>query len=237
MLVHYPSEEALAYGAAKLFVEQFQLAVHRSGRFSVLLSGGNTPRRTYELLSISPFKDQVDWSLIDIFWGDERCVDPKDFRSNYLMAYEALLSHVSIPKEQIHPIYCNENPQKSAEDYEALLRKYFVGSSPRFDFVFLGLGVDGHIASLFPQSLALKEKKYWVMSEKKDNDNFARISLTLQVLNLAKVIVVLVTTNEKAQIFKKILSDKKETFLLPAQMIEPVNGKLYWLVDSSALTG
>ncbi|MDD4974569.1 MAG: 6-phosphogluconolactonase [Bacteriovorax sp.] len=236
MLVRYPNEEALAIAAAKIFIEQFHKAINRSGRFNVLLSGGATPRRTYEYLAEEPFKDQVDWSRVDFFWGDERCVDSNDPLSNYLMVNEALLSHIAIPANQIHPILCSQNPHKSAILYENTLRKYFSHSKPSFDLVFLGLGVDGHIASLFPQASALKERERWFIAVQKETEDFARITVTLPILNLAQLIVFLVTNEEKSKILEKVLSQEEPSTTLPARLIQPINGKLFWLVDASVFT-
>ncbi|MGZ3788187.1 MAG: 6-phosphogluconolactonase [Bacteriovorax sp.] len=233
MLVHCPNENFLALAAAKLFVEQFHRAVNLSGHFDVVLSGGSTPRRTYEYLATDQFKKQVDWSKINIFWGDERCVELSDPRSNYLMAHESLLSHVPIPTSQIHPMFCSKDPHESAVRYEKLLRNHFKKSLPCFDLAFLGLGGDGHIASLFPFSSALNEKGHWVTAVQKENEHFARITLTLPIFNLAKMIVFLVAGKEKSEILQKVLTINRSSTKLPAQLIQPINGKLLWLVDSS----
>jgi 6-phosphogluconolactonase len=231
VLVHYPDKEALALAAADIFFEQFKIAIDRSGRFTVLLSGGNTPKLMYKLLAQEPFKTQIDWSLVNIFWGDERCVESNDPLSNYLMASETFLSHLPIPVQQIHPILCHKDPQASADCYEALLKDYFKRSPPSFDLVFLGFGLDGHTASLFPQTQVLEENKKWVMMVQKEGEDFARITLTLPILNLAKTIVFLVSGEEKAEILQKVLSQEEPLTIIPARLINPVAGKLYWLVD------
>ncbi|MBC7537355.1 MAG: 6-phosphogluconolactonase [Bacteriovorax sp.] len=236
VLVHYPDEEALALAAAEIFVEQFKLAINRSGRFTVLLSGGGTPKLTYEHLAREPFKNKIDWSMVNIFWGDERCVEKNDPLSNYLMASEAFLSHLPIPVQQIHPIICNKDPHVSAGRYEELLKEYFKPSPPSFDLVFLGLGLDGHVASLFPQTQTLEENKRWVIVVQKEREDFARITLTLPILNLAKVIVFLVSGAEKNEILHKVLSQEEPSAILPARQIKPVAGKLYWLVDVPVIT-
>lgn len=235
MLVQYPNEKLLALAAARIFVEQFNEAVNLTGRFNVLLSGGNTPRLTYECLATEAFRNLVDWSKINIFWGDERCVELDDQRSNYLMAYEALLSHVPIPASQIHPIICTQDPNETAISYEQLLRNYFGNSLHGFDLAFLGLGTDGHVASLFPASAALNEKERWVMTAQKSDEQFARITLTLPIINLSKKIVFLVNKKEKSEILKKALEENKYSIKLPAQLIQPINGELIWLVDSQLI--
>lgn len=220
----------MSRAAAKIFVEQSHRAIKLTGRFSVLLSGGNTPMATYECLAKDPFKNQVDWSKVNIFWGDERCVEPTDPRSNYLMASESLLSHVSIPPSQIYPMFCSKDPYEAAISYEKLLKNYFGLSLPCFDLTFLGLGEDGHIASLFPESEVLKEKEHWVRVVKNESDNFLRLTLTLPILNRSKIIVFLVTGEKKKQILEKVLAHES-TDQFPAQLIQPINGKLIWLVD------
>jgi 6-phosphogluconolactonase len=236
VLVHYPDVEALALAAAEIFVEQFNMAINRSGHFTVLLSGGGTPKLTYEHLAREPFKSQIDWSLVNLFWGDERCVELNDPLSNYLMASKALLSHLPIPLQQIHPIICYKDPHVSADRYEALLKEFFKGSPPSFDLVFLGLGLDGHTASLFPHIQVLEENKKWVIVVQNECEDFARITLTLPILNLAKVIVFLVSGEEKAEILQKVLSQEEPLSILPARLIKPVAGKLYWLVDVPVIT-
>lgn len=226
--------ESLAQAAAEIFVEQSKIAIIQSKRFSVVLSGGNTPLRTYELLGKEPYRSQVDWSRVYIFWGDERCVPPSDARSNYGMAYRSFLSHVPIPTHQIHPILCTRDPEKVATQYQTLLTEYFASLIPSFDLVFLGLGKDGHTASLFPDSSALNEKVRWVTHVQNAADNFARITLTSQLLNQAQLVVFLVTGQEKAVILKEVLAPIEPSHPLPARSIHPIDGKVIWLVDSSA---
>ena len=157
MIKVYPDLEALSQAAATLVVEQASQAVAARGRFCVALSGGGTPRRTYELLAAAPFKEQAPWHRMHIFWGDERCVPLDDPRSNARMAKEAWLDHVPIPASQIHPMYWAGAPAEAARQYEAHLRQFFAGRPPRLDLVLLGLGDNGHTASLFPGTPVLKE--------------------------------------------------------------------------------
>lgn len=161
MIQVYADAEALSRAAAELFVEQAKQAVAARGRFAVSLSGGSTPKRVYELLAGPPFRDQVPWQQVHLFWGDERCVSAADSRSNYHMTRLALIDHVPIPKEQMHPIAGSETPGGAAKQYEAVLKSFFGKATPRFDLVFLGLGENGHTASLFPHTPVLKEKTRW----------------------------------------------------------------------------
>ncbi len=229
-----PNQESVAQAAAHVFVEQFKIAMTRSEKFSVVLSGGKTPMSTYQLLATEPFKSQIDWLHVHVFWGDERCVPFDDMMSNYGSAQRAFLSQVPIPARQVHPILCTDSPGKSAKEYEANIRKYFDKSRPSFDLVFLGLGVDGHTASLFPNSSALDEKVTWVTNLKNEKENFARVSLTPQLLNCTHMALFMVTGRKKANILSRVLGGSETSTLLPAQLIQPVAGELLWLVDSNA---
>jgi 6-phosphogluconolactonase len=229
MIKAYSDKEALAHGAARMLVEQFEIVMTQSKRFSLVLSGGATPNRTYEVLCEDPYRKQIDWSKVHVFWGDERCVPSTDSMSNYGLAKRILLAKVPIPNQQIHPILNTLKPHSAAADYEATLRSYFGNSAAQFDFVFLGLGKDGHTASLFPNSSALNESSRWVTHLQNPTEDFARITLTPQIINQAKKVVFLVIGNDKADILKKVLQDTEPQNLLPARLIRPVNGKLVWL--------
>ena len=230
----FPDVESVAQAAAQIFVEKFKAAMTRSERFSVVLSGGKTPLRTYELLAKEPFTSQVNWRQVNVFFGDERCVPITDRRSNYKMADETLLSHVPIPARQIHSIPFDNEPQKAAVEYENILREYFGEKPPIFDLVFLGLGNDGHTASLFPNSTSLNEKVRWTTSLKNSGEDFSRITLTPQILNRTKMAIFLVTGQDKAEILDKVLAEGDPPEILPARLIHPIKGKLVWLVDSAA---
>src|SRR6266571_1822768 len=162
MIRIYADPEALSHAAADLFAEEACHAVESRGRFTVLLSGGETPRHVFELLAGKPYLDRVPWEGVHVFWGDERYVPPDDPRSNALMARGALLDHVPLPAAQIHPVPYRFSPRESAVEYEKLLRAFFADGPPRFDLVFLGLGTNGHTASLFPGTSAVDERERWV---------------------------------------------------------------------------
>ena len=228
------SVEAVAQAAVEIFFEQYKKAMLHSERFSVVLSGGSTPLRTYELLTQDPFKSQIKWSHIHLFWGDERCVPVSDSKSNYGVFYRNFLSKVPIPESQVHPILCDQEENSAAKKYEEILKNYFGGALPVFNFVFLGLGEDGHTASLFPDSSALGEKKRWVVSLKNKNDDYSRITLTPHLINRSEMIVFLVTGKEKRSILNEIKSGSEASLHLPAKLIHSINGKLVWLTDSLA---
>jgi 6-phosphogluconolactonase len=234
MIQVYPDLESLSRAAAELLVLQANLAVAARGRFSVALSGGATPRRTYELLAAPPLKDQAPWDRVHVFWGDERCVPLNDPRSNARMAQEAWLDHVPIPKDQIHPLDCTQAPAAAAREYEARLRKFFAGRPPRLDLVLLGLGDNGHTASLFPGLPVLEEKERWAAAVYLAEPNLYRVTLTAPLINQAAMVVFLVAGKSKAGVLQEVLHGPRDPGRLPAQLIQPQNGELLWLADLAA---
>lgn len=234
MIQIFPDQESLGSGAARLFVRQAGLALKARGRFSVALSGGHTSRRTYELLGQSPFRDQVAWSQTHVFWSDERCVPPEDPRSNARIARLLLLEHLPIPRDQIHPIRCNGSPKKAAREYEDLLRSFFGEGPPRLDLIFLGLGGDGHTASLFPQTPVLKEEARWAAEIYLPQQDLYRVTLTPAIINQTAVVAFLVAGAAKAPTLKEVLEGPRDPHRYPAQLIHPSSGHLQWLVDKEA---
>jgi 6-phosphogluconolactonase len=231
----FESPEQLALAAAKRFVECAEEVLSESDRFCVALAGGNTPRRVYELLATKPLAMQVDWSKVHLFFGDERAVPPDHPDSNYAMVYEALISKVAVPATNVHRIYGEGDVNENARRYQNHLRSFFSGQSwPRFDLVLLGMGEDGHTASLFPNSEALNEKSRWVVATRNEQSGQDRITLTLPVFNQAKRVMFLVVGDKKAQRLKEVLRLQPASEQLPAQAIKPVNGALEWLVDAAA---
>ena len=231
----FDTAEQLASAAAERFVD-YEYEFHgEPDRFSVALAGGNTPRRVYKLLATERFKHRVEWAQVDLFFGDERCVPPDHPDSNFKMAYETLISKVAIPANNVHRIIGEGDPDEGARLYENQLRTFFAGLSwPRFNLVFLGMGDDGHTASLFPGSEALKEKTKWTVATKPDKLTQHRITLTVPVFNHAARVMFLVTGVEKAKRLAEVLNGPKDPKQMPAQMIAPLQGSLEWLVDSEA---
>jgi 6-phosphogluconolactonase len=230
----YPDLESLSRAAAELLVMQANQAVAARGRFSVALSGGSTPRRTYELLAAPPLKGQAPWDRVHVFWGDERCVPLDDPRSNARLAQAAWLDHVPIPKDQIHPLDCSQAPAAAARHYEAQLRKFFAGRPPRLDLVLLGLGDNGHTASLFPGTPALEEKARWAAAVSLARPDLDRVTLTAPLINQAARVVFLVAGKSKAEVLQEVLHGPRDPGRLPAQLIQPQTGDLLWLVDLAA---
>ena len=230
----FDTPEQLAIAAAERFVQYGHEFHGELNAFSVALAGGNTPRRVYELLATEGFKQRVEWARVHLFFGDERCVPPDHPDSNYAMVYEALISKVAVPAKNVHRIVGEGNPGESATLYENELRTFFAGTSwPRFDLVLLGMGEDGHTASLFPGSDALNERSKWVVTTKPESGGHDRITLTVPVFNHAARVVFLVAGAAKAERLAQVL---RPQYLppLPAQGIHPVTGSLEWLVDSAA---
>ena len=234
MISVYPDYQALSQAAADLFLEQAMRALEAGTYFNVALSGGSTPRRAYELLAEPPLRDQVPWNLVQVFWGDERCVPLEDPRRNANMAFQALLDKVPIPSEQVHPISCASDPDRSAREYETLLKGYFADGPARFDLIFLGLGENGHTASLFPGTQALKEVKRWVTAVYAAEQNLYRVTLTASVINHAATIAFLVAGSEKSQILHDVREGAFEPERMPAQLIKPQDGELFWMADREA---
>jgi 6-phosphogluconolactonase len=199
---------ALAKRAAEIFIEAAREAIQARGRFEVALSGGSTPRATYELLATPQYAEQVDWENVHAWWGDERCVGPEDAASNYRMAREALLSKVAIPEGNVHRMRGELEPEEAAQAYEAELAAHF-GNEVRFDLALLGLGEDGHTASLFPGSAALEERERRVAANWVEKLESWRITLTYPVLNAARKALFLVQGAKKAGILRAVLEDEE----------------------------
>jgi 6-phosphogluconolactonase len=230
----FDDPEALSQGAAEFYIDKARDAAAARGRFSVALSGGRTPRRTYETLARPPFRDRVDWARAHIFWGDERCVDPEDPRSNARLANEALLRHVPVPAGQVHPMDCLPDPREAARRYEALLKNFFAGGEPRFDLILLGLGENGHTASLFPGAAVLTEAERWVAEVYLAEQDLHRLTLTAPFINRAAAVVFLVAGAAKAAVVREVIAGPRDPRRLPAQLIQPEPGELHWLLDKGA---
>ena len=233
MIQVFKDKDALSQAAAALFARQAQDAITDHGRFSVLLAGGETPRHTYEMLALEPLRSQIPWPQVYFFWGDERCVAADDPSSNALVAHRAFIDSLPLSPAQLHPIRCDRLPEQAAEDYEAQLHRFFGEHPPRFDLVFLGLGEDGHTASLLPGSQALQEKLRWTAVTRRSTEPFSRITVTAPLINQAALVVFLVTGRKKANVLQAILEGTdRNTY--PAQLIKPLRGDLYWWVDGEA---
>jgi 6-phosphogluconolactonase len=227
--------EELSHAAANLFIEQAAQSITQRNRFFVALNGGNTPTRLLQLLA-TDFRDNVDWSKVHVFWGDERCVPPEDTGSSYGQARDILLSRVPIPDSNVHRIKGELGPVEASKDYSLALKRFASPPLdwPRFDLVFLGMGEDGHTASLFPGSpVNVSEPTQPVTAHYQDRPA-NRVTLTPVVFNSARLIAFMATGEKKAITFAEVLSDRYNPALYPAQRIKPKDGKLIWLVDEAA---
>ena len=226
---------ALSAAAAEEFAHCAEKAIGDNGRFCVALSGGNTPRSVYSLLA-GKYAGSLPWAKIHIFFGDERSVPPDHADSNYRMSRESLLSKVPIPDANVHRIRAELPAQEAAELYAKELRAFFglAGDAwPRFDLILLGIGDEGHTASLFPDSAALSEQSKLVVANWVEKFQTWRITLTFPVLNHAAEVLFLVSGASKAEILRNIF-DPSKTNVYPAQAVRPQNGKLLWIVDRAA---
>jgi 6-phosphogluconolactonase len=231
------SGNALAEEAAFQFVKAAKYSLRTSGKFSVALAGGSTPLRLYDLLTMDPYCSGIDWTKVHFFWGDERCVSPDDADSNYHQADVHLLTKLDIPPQNIHRVPGEFGASQAADLYEQDLRKFF-GRIPVFDLILLGMGPDGHTASLFPNSTALNETQRWVVGVPHSTPPpplVDRVSLTLPVINTARKVIFMVAGSEKAPIMKQILDPDTKSELLPVQRVMPEIGKVTWLLEKSAL--
>jgi 6-phosphogluconolactonase len=238
-LVRVPSVEALQEAAVDIFVSAAADAQRAGGLFNVVLSGGKTPEAVYSLLaSAALFRSKVDWPRVQFFWGDERHVPPDHPDSNYRMVRAALLDRVPIDPSRVWRIK-GEYPDASqaAAEYERDLGRAFAhreGQLPRFDLVLLGMGADGHTASLFPGTAALRERQRLAVANRVEALDTERITLTVTVLNNTSQVLFLVHGADKAGALKEVLEGPDDPERLPAQLIQPVNGRLRWLVDPAA---
>lgn len=227
--------EDLSRAAADLFLRQAAQSIAERDRFLVALNGGNTPMRLFQLLA-TDYRDQVDWSRVHIFWGDERCVPPEDPGSSYGQARSVLLRPVSIPAPNIHRMRGELDPLRASEDYARVLEEFAEDGLdwPRFDLVYLGMGEDGHTASLFPGSAVDVRGPVIPVTAQYQDRPAHRVTLTPAVLNSARMLVFMATGEKKAFTLAEVLSDRYNPAQYPAQRIHPTDGELIWLVDEQA---
>jgi len=230
-----PDLEALSLRSASIFVNASANSIAAKKRFAVAISGGSTPRRLYALLGSEGYRDRVDWQQVHFFWADERCVPKEDEASNFRAAFDALLSKVALPEKNIHRIKGEEAPDQSARDYEEEIRRFSGGLGwPVFDLIILGMGEDGHTASLFPGSKSVEETARLAVPVYLGEPKKNRITLTLPVLNNADQILFLVTGFSKAAVLSEIFEEKERGKILPAALVNPTHGSMIWLIDQEA---
>lgn len=240
MIRVHADREALAEGAARLFADSARRAAAERGRFTVALAGGSTPAPLYRRLTRGEGSAglEVQWHRVHLFWGDERMAPPQDEASNFRMVELELLEHVPVPPGNVHPIDTGlGSAEEAAKAYEAEIRDFFQESEvigqlpPRFDLVLLGLGEDGHTASLFPGCPAVEERFRWVAACELDRLDHPRVTLTRPILERGRRVVFLVSGAGKADVLRRVLDGDRE---LPAARLRPREGEPWWLVDEAA---
>ncbi|WP_294959876.1 6-phosphogluconolactonase [uncultured Flavobacterium sp.] len=231
--IHNNTEE-INSAAAEIFVDSAQKAIAAKGKFTAVLTGGSSPAGIYKLLASDAYKNKIDWSKVYIFWGDERWVPLNDDLSNAKMSYSTLLSHVPIPKENIFEMYKDGvTPEDYAAEYEKSIRTV-LGEEGKFDLILLGMGDDGHTASLFPGEAVLQEQNKWVDAYYLAPQKMHRITLTTPLINKAEKIVVVAFGEKKVHALKEVTTGEYNPTLYPMQLIKPVSGELLFLVDKVA---
>ena len=237
----FPDKDSLISGAADFIAGAAVQAIEARGRFTLALSGGHTPRPVYARLATAPYRDRIDWSKVEVFFGDERCVRPDDPQSNYLMVKTALFDEVPLPEANIHRIRGEEDPEQAAAAYAQELQRTFggeaaAGGSPMegFDLILLGMGDNGHTASLFPGLAVITETVRWVMAQYVEVAGMWRITLTPVVINAARQVAFLVSGANKAEMLRRVLEGPYQPVVLPSQIVKPTHGELHWLLDEPA---
>jgi 6-phosphogluconolactonase len=236
--------EALANAAANFIANHIAATLKTNPRYTIALSGGSTPKRLHQLLAQPPYSNvqaasggggeqQIDWSRLHIFWGDERAVPFEDDRNNAKMAYETLLDFVPVPADQIHVMRTDIPPEQSAAEYEKTLHQYFDKTATSFDLVLLGMGDDGHTLSLFPGQPVIHEEKRWATAFWLQAQDMYRITLTKTIVNKSACVVFLTAGTAKAHALREVLKGAHNPDLYPSQVIKPV-GELHWFIDEAA---
>jgi 6-phosphogluconolactonase len=237
-IVVVSNSSELAEVAARRVVDIIQQSQKETGEARIALSGGSTPRMLFTLLAAEPYVSQVNWEKIDVFWGDERTVPPDSSDSNYRMACDTLLSHVPIPDDHIHRMRGELDPDEAAREYEQVLTQIFEGASPenppRFDLILLGVGQDGHTASLFPRTSALAIQDRLVVANEVPQQNTVRLSLTAPVLLAAHNVLFLAVGEDKAEAVQLAIEGEWAPTETPCQFLREAEGHVIWLLDQAA---
>lgn len=227
------SAQGLEKAIADAFVNAARTAIAERGRFSIALSGGRTPKAAYALLAAPPRCESVQWPNVQSYFGDERCVPPEHNDSNYKMAFETLLGHVPIPARNIYRMHGEDEPARAARAYAQVLIET-LGDPPRFDLMLLGMGPDGHTASLFPGTEPVADDDQLVRAVYVDKLNTHRLTVTPRVINNSRQVIIALGGAEKAHTLNEVLNGPNDPIKYPVQIVDPKNGKLTWLVDRDA---
>ncbi len=230
----YRDTADLEQHAAEEIADVMKTAINDRGVCLVVFSGGETPRQIYRRLGREPFKNGVNWNLVQLFFSDERSVPSNDLQSNYGMVEQSLLSCIDIPSQNVHRIKGELAPPLAAQEYEHELKSVFGDTQGRFDLMLLGIGEDGHVASMFPGSDVVEEKSALVRPSMNPSQSIQRVTLTFPVINNTREILFLVSGKRKSSIVRRVLGTSNPTKDLPATMVRPVDGNLRWLLDHDA---
>lgn len=222
--------EQLASWIVNLILDTFK----EQNSFTLVLSGGETPKLLFRKLASDQYKNKIDWKRIHLFWGDERAVPFNDDRNNAKMAYDILIDHIDIPDKQVHIMRTDIEPNFAANEYGKILHRYFDHTPNSFDLVLLGMGDDGHTLSLFPGSTIIEEHTHWVTSVYNLEQKMYRVTLMPVIVNKATNIAFMVDGDRKAKTLAKVLEGDYQPQKLPAQVINPTNGQLHWFLDKAA---
>lgn len=234
-----PDLNTLMRASAERVASISEAAITARGHFTIALSGGSTPKALYELLA-GEYAKHLDWPNFHIFWSDERCVPPDHPDSNYRAARVTMLDYVPVPMSNIHRMYGEIDPLQAADQYEMMLREFFLTRvqenepAPRFDLILLGMGEDGHTASLFPGTAAIYSQDRWVVGHHIEKLDTWRLTLTPPAINAAANVILLVVGESKAETLRAVFNEDYQPNILPAQSVDPVAGRALWLVDATA---
>ena len=230
----FDDKETMSEQLASWIERLVQDTLKKQDLFTLVLSGGGTPKLLFQKLASDKFKNKIDWKRIHIFWGDERVVPFEDDRNNAKMAYDILINHIDIPPEQVHIMRTDIEPELAAEKYEKVLHQYFDNTPNSFDLVLLGMGDDGHTLSLFPGSPIIEEHEHWVNSVYNEQQKMYRVTLMPVIVNKASNIAFMVDGAKKANVLQQVIEGPYTPRELPAQIIKPVKGQLSWFLDKAA---
>ena len=230
----FKNKEELSEKLAQWMVDIIAESLKKQEFFSLVLSGGETPKLLFKKLASQEFRNKINWKRIHIFWGDERVVPFTDDRNNAKMAYELLIDHIDIPAAQVHIIRTDIEPNFAVDEYRKLLHSFFDHTSQSFDLVLLGMGEDGHTLSLFPDSPIIEENTYWVNAVFSKKQEMYRITLMPLIVNRAVKIAFMVDGAKKAKVLQDVLEGEYVPTKLPAQIINPKEGELHWFLDKAA---
>ena len=232
----YPDTQTLSHEAAQFIVRLARESIAARGRFTIALSGGSTPKVLYGLLGSEPYRSQIDWSSVEIFWSDERCVPPDSEDSNYHLAEQVLLSKVPLSPHQVHRMPADQPDRDAASQAYTLEMQHTFGTNsiPNFDLLQLGMGPEGHTASLFPHQESLHEQQRLVMPVTVPKPPPPRLTFTPPLLNAARYVLFLVTGADKADAVQAVLEGEYHPDEYPTQIVRPTNGEVIWMLDSAA---